>query len=68
MGWGPQRGGALVAPQLTKFVATKAKEKAEVLKEQRKFQEEMRLRRPPKLPKGGAKGDGKGKDKQPATE
>ena len=46
MGWGVQRGGALVAPQLTRMAATKAREKSEMMKETRKMQEEMRLRRP----------------------
>ncbi len=61
MGWGAQRGGALVAPQLYKHVATKAKEKAAVMKETRKHQEELALRR--KQGQGGQKGDSKGKGK-----
>ncbi len=45
MGWGQQRGGALVAPQLSKFAAERAKERASILKEQRKYAEEMRLKK-----------------------
>ena len=57
MGWGVQRGGALVAPALTRHAATRASERSSVLKEQRKYMEELRLRAPPKRPKGKGKGD-----------
>ena len=42
MDWGGQRGGVLVAPSLAKHAAVKAKERSEILKEQRKFAEEQR--------------------------
>eukprot|EP00974_Lingulodinium_polyedra_P002624 246243-Lingulodinium_polyedra.AAC.1 len=58
MGWGPQRGAALVAPSLRKAVAEKAKERTDIMKELRKQNEELRLRKPKKDPK--AKGKGKG--------
>eukprot|EP00973_Karenia_brevis_P018265 2507859-Karenia_brevis.AAC.1 len=41
MGWGTQRGGALVAPVLSKMAAQKTNEKMALLKEQRKYAEEM---------------------------
>jgi hypothetical protein len=53
MGWGVQRGGALVAPTLSRHTAAKAAERSCLLKEKRKHAEEMRLRKPPK---GSAKG------------
>ena len=53
MGWGVQKGGALVAPRLSRHTAAKAAERSALLKEKRKFAEEMRLRRP-------VKGNGKG--------
>ena len=63
MGWGPQRGAALVAPSLRKAVAEKAKERADIMKELRKQNEEIRLRKPaPK--KGAQQGDGKGGAKE----
>ena len=55
MGWGVQRGGALVSPLLTRHAATKAAERSSILKEKRKYAEEMRLK---KTPKGKGKGDG----------
>ena len=58
MGWGPQRGGALVAPHLRRHVAERARDRAAWMKETRKANEEAQLRRP-------GKGSGKGKDKQP---
>ena len=63
MGWGPQRGSALVAPQLRWHVADKAKDRAAVLKEMRKHQEELRLRRP--NPKGSSKGKAKTGEAEP---
>ena len=68
LGWGAQRGGALIAPTLKRFVAEKARDKAAVMKEGRKLQEELKLLKPyhPKQkgeskggPKGGPKGQGK---------
>ena len=56
MGWGIQRGGAIVAPSLTRHAANKAGERSNIMKEQRKLLEELRLRRPPKGPKGKGKG------------
>jgi hypothetical protein len=53
MGWGVQRGGALVAPTLSRHTAAKAAERSCLLKEKRKYAEEMRLRKPGK---GNAKG------------
>ncbi len=61
MGWGVQKGGALVAPTLTRHAAARAAERAVILKEKRKFAEEMRLRKP------GGKGSGKGKTVQGTT-
>ena len=66
MGWGVQRGGALVAPVLSKMAAGKAAERSSIMKEKRKLMEEIRLKRPTPgpngYPKGDAyKGDGKGK-------
>jgi hypothetical protein len=55
MGWGIQQGGALVSPALTRCVASRAAERSSILKEQRKYAEEMRLRRP-----GSGKGGGEG--------
>ena len=55
MGWGIQKGGALVSPALTRFAANKAAERSSIMKEKRKFAEEMRLRKP-----GGGKGGEKG--------
>ena len=72
MGWGVQRGGALVAPSLTRRAAQRASERSSILKENRKLQEEVRLR---KGGRGGGDGDGrgrgsgrgKGKDKEGAA-
>jgi hypothetical protein len=58
MGWGVQRGGALVAPSLSKHAAAKATERYSVIREQRKFAEEMRLKKVPARQPG--KGSGKG--------
>ena len=58
MGWGIKWGGALVMPGLSRLAATKASERTSVLKEKRKFAEEMRLSRGK-----GAKGQDKGLDK-----
>ena len=55
MGWGIQKGGALVSPALIRFAANKAAERSSILKEKRKFAEEMRLRKP-RGGKGGEKG------------
>lgn len=46
MGTGVQRGGALVAPALSRHVAARAAERSAILKEKRKFAEEVRLRKP----------------------
>ena len=57
MGWRPQRGAALVAPAALRHAASKAKEKAGVMKERRKLGEEIELRaKQPKGPKGNTKG------------
>jgi len=56
MGWGVQKGGALVSPALTKHAAGRAAERSSILKEKRKYAEEMRLRRPTPKPKGTEKG------------
>ena len=62
MGWGVQKGAALIAPHLKRHVADRARERASILKETRKHQEELRLRRPARKsdhPKGkGGKGKG----------
>jgi len=51
MGMGPGRGAALVAPGLRKHVSSKAKERADLMKERRKLGEEIALKRPgPKKP------------------
>ena len=64
MGWGPQRGAALVAPSTLKYASDKARDRAAILKEGRKLAEELKLRKSPlkapKGPKGGHKGDSKG--------
>ena len=68
MGWGTQRGGALVNPALQKHVAERARERTAVLKETRKYQEERRLVQPKFQAKGdpkAPKGLGKGKDGAP---
>ena len=57
MGWGVQRGGALIAPGLSRHAANKAAERTSVLKEQRKWNEEVRLRRSKKPSKGKGKGE-----------
>ncbi|CAK0874147.1 unnamed protein product, partial [Prorocentrum cordatum] len=44
MGWGVQRGAALVAPSIKKRAADAARDRAAVLKEGRKLEEEIRLR------------------------
>ena len=59
---GAQRGGALVSPALARHAAARASERSSVLKEQRKYQEEMRLERDGGRgrggqPKGGGRGD-----------
>ena len=71
MGWGVQRGGALVAPALSRMAAGKASERSSIMKEKRKLMEETRLRRPasawPPNPKAKAYGedpDGKGKGRK----
>ena len=46
----------MAAPQPSKHVALKAKERAEIRKETRKFHEEARLQRLPVKPKGKRKG------------
>ena len=46
MGWGVQRGGALVAPALSRMAAGKASERSNIMKEKRKLMEEIRLKRP----------------------
>ena len=46
MGWGVQRGGALIAPALSRMAAGKSAEKSSIMKEKRKLMEETRLRRP----------------------
>ena len=62
MGWGVQRGGALVAPVLSKMAAGKAAERSSVMKEKRKLMEEIRLKRPITTPPGpGPKADPKSK-------
>ncbi len=55
MGWGIQKGGTLVGLALTRFAASRTAERSSILKEQRKYAEEMRLQ---KL--GSGKGGGKG--------
>ncbi len=64
MGWGIQKGGALVSPALTRFAASKAAERSSILKEKRKFAEEMRLRKPASG-KGAEKGAGAGRGTTP---
>jgi hypothetical protein len=62
MGWGVQRGGALVAPQLSKHAAQKVGERATFMKEQRRYMEEMRLKKPtnrPSPPNANPKAKGK---------
>ena len=62
MGWGIQRGGALVMPGLSRLAATKASERTSVLKEKRRFAEDMRLSKGRGKDKGQDKGQaGKGK-------
>ncbi len=67
MGWGAQKGAALVAPVVQRLAADKAKDKVAILKEQRKFAEEMRLRRTKATP-DPTKGKGKGETKGAAQE
>ncbi|CAK0815105.1 unnamed protein product, partial [Prorocentrum cordatum] len=50
MGWGPGHGKARVAPTLVKHGVEKARGKASVYKEVLKYNEELRLRKPPKGP------------------
>ena len=61
MGWGVQRGGALVSPALTRHAANRASERTAVLKERRKFAEEMRLKKGGGGGGGGGAGGGGGK-------
>ena len=60
MGWGVQRGDALVRPGL--HAANKAAERSSILKEQHKYMEEVRLRRPDRGGKGGGKSAKAGAD------
>ena len=60
MGFSSKRGGAIVAPGLAKFVASKAQERSATWKEARKYLEEQRLRTAKDKKRTGDKGDGKG--------
>ena len=62
MGWGVQRGGALVCPGLSKHAAARAAERSNLLRENRRFAEEMCLQKPK------SKAKGKGMDKQAAAD
>ena len=58
MSRGVTKGVALAAPTLARRVAARAAERSSILKERRKYAEEMHLPRVPKKLKGGGKGDG----------
>ena len=45
----------MVSPGISKHAANKAAERSSILKEQRKYMEEVRLRRPDRGGKGGGK-------------
>ena len=59
MGFEGGPGGVIVAPAQEKFVSERIKERSQMMKEQRKHNEELRLRRPTQKQK---KGGGKGQD------
>ena len=65
MGWGPQRGAALVAPATLRHTAGIAKERAEIMKERRKLGEDLKLRAAPRKTPKGQKGGGKGAGSEP---